>query len=91
MTNYDNTNRGVLFRNDRKEKDTHADYNGSINVEGQEFWLNAWLNEKNGKKYFSLAVKPKAERADNSDQPSKNSYAEATGASPDGIDDEVPF
>lgn len=64
MTDYDDTNRGALFRNERKEQETHADYNGTINVNGEEFWINAWLKEsKAGKKFMSLSVKPKAEQA----------------------------
>lgn len=60
MSDYDDTNRGALFRNERKEAETHADYNGTINVNGQEFWINSWLKEsKAGKKYMSLSVKPK--------------------------------
>lgn len=63
MSDYDDTNRGALFKNERKEKETHADYNGSVNVGGQEFWLNAWVKEaKSGKKFFSLSVKPKDEQ-----------------------------
>jgi hypothetical protein len=62
---YDNTNRGVLFRNDRKETDNHPDYKGSVNVGGEEFWLSAWINEgkpgskMEGQKYMSLSVQPK--------------------------------
>lgn len=60
MTEFDNTNRGALFKNEEKEQDTHADYRGSINVDGKEFWLNAWLKtSKKGTKFMSLSVKPK--------------------------------
>ena len=53
---YDNTDKGVLFKNDKKETDNHPDYNGSINIEGTEYWLSAWINQdKNGKKYMSLS------------------------------------
>jgi hypothetical protein len=57
---YDNTNKGSLFKNDKKEADTHADYKGQINVNGQEFWINAWINtSKQGTKFMSLSVSPK--------------------------------
>ena len=57
---YDNTNRGVLFRNDRKEKDTHPDFTGSINIEGEDRWLDAWVREsKDGKKFFSISSRAK--------------------------------
>ncbi len=61
MAEYDNTNRGALFKNDKKEKDSDADYRGNINIDGKEFWLNAWIKEskKDGKKFMSLSVKPK--------------------------------
>ena len=65
---YDNTNRGALFRNDDKTDDKHADYRGSVNVEGTEYWINAWINEsKNGTKYMALRLKPKTAAAKASD------------------------
>jgi hypothetical protein len=57
---YDNTNRGVLFRNTEKEDPKHADYKGNINVNGEQFWLNAWVNTSSaGVKYMALSIKPK--------------------------------
>jgi hypothetical protein len=53
-------NSASLFKNDKKEKDSDADYNGSGMFGGKEFWLNAWINEaKNGRKYLKLSFKPK--------------------------------
>jgi hypothetical protein len=43
-TKIDKTNRGALFKNHDKTDDRHADYRGDINVNGQEFWLSAWIN-----------------------------------------------
>jgi hypothetical protein len=63
MTEYDNTNRGALFKNDRKDKDSQPDYKGSLNVAGTDLWISAWLNtSKDGKKYMSLSVTPKEEQ-----------------------------
>jgi len=56
---YDNTNRGTLGKNKRREKDTHPEYSGKLNVEGREYWLSGWVREKDGEKFFSLSVKPK--------------------------------
>lgn len=61
MQQHDNS--GALFKNDRKANDKHADYNGSITVNGVEYWLNAWLKDGKKGKFFSLSVKPKDKNA----------------------------
>ena len=85
---YDNTNKGSLFKNDRKELDTHPDYNGSINVGGEEYWLNAWVKEskKDGKKFFSLSVKPKDQATGKSPVKAKSAPAKTRDE-----DSEIPF
>ena len=40
--NYDETNRGAIWKNDNKEKETHPDFKGSVNVDGREYWVAAW-------------------------------------------------
>lgn len=60
MSEYDNTNSGALFKNDKKESDNHPDYRGSINVAGTDYWLSAWIKKsKAGQTFMSLSVKPK--------------------------------
>jgi hypothetical protein len=65
MTTYDNTNRGMLTRNDKQGNEARPDYRGSINVAGVEYWISGWLREGRegtkleGQKYMSLSVQPK--------------------------------
>lgn len=56
-------NSGALFKNDRKESETHADYQGSINVNGVDYWINAWIKEGKKGKFMSLSVRPKESRS----------------------------
>jgi hypothetical protein len=83
MSGYDNTNKGILGRNDRKTLDTHPDFSGSINVEGREFWLSGWIKErKDGSgRFFSLSVKPK-DGASAPAEPSQNNV---------DLDSDIPF
>ena len=62
---YDNRDRGVLYKNENKTSENHPDYSGSVNVAGTDFWLSGWLKEskKDGKKFFSLSVRPKGDAA----------------------------
>ena len=79
MTDYDNNMRGVLFKNDRKEKDTHPDYKGSCEINGEEMWMSALLkNGKNGT-FMSFSFTPK-------EQPKKQSAPVPT----EDFDD-IPF
>lgn len=91
MTQYDNTNTGALFKNNRKETDKHPDYTGSVNVGGHDHWLSAWIKtDKNGNKFMSLSVK----RKDGTEaRPSPQEFVKKVKEHfPDAeLDDSVPF
>lgn len=85
MTQYDNTNRGAIWPNEKKEKDTHPDFTGSLNVEGKEYWVSAWRKSagaKSGSPVMSFSIKPK----DEAKKPQRDA-AEAFGDDPIDKDD----
>lgn len=86
---YDNTNTGILTKNDRKEQDNHPDYTGTINVHGTEFWLSAWIKtgrsgKLEGQKFMSLSVRPKEEKRAAPSKPAPRRQVEDAG-------DDIPF
>lgn len=56
---YDNTNRGTLGKNERKETDKHPDLSGKLNVNGVEYWLSGWNKKSDRGDFISLQIKPK--------------------------------
>lgn len=54
---YDNSNRGALFKDEKRRNDRSPEYTGTINVMGKDYKLSAWIKEsKAGKKFLSLSV-----------------------------------
>lgn len=88
---YDNTNRGAIWGNQRKEKDTHPDFTGSINVEGVEYFLDAWKRKPDASENApSLSFRVK--RKDS--QPNEGGGGESPpdgGSNPPDLEDEIPF
>ena len=77
---YDNTNSGVLFKNE-SDNDKAPTYKGKINVDGKEYELAAWVREaKSGKGKF-LSLKVQEPRAKGEKKP----------VTFDDIDSDVPF
>lgn len=76
MAEFDNTNRGSLFKNDKKTEEKHPDLSGSINIEGVEYWISSWKKvSKAGSPFFSLSVRPKQEINRQSSQPTSKAKA----------------
>lgn len=79
---YDNTNRWALNKNDRKEKETHPDYKGSINVDGTDYWLDGWIKDGANGKFISGSLKLKEAR---------NATPAQAASAYDDDSDEIPF
>ena len=52
---YDDTNTGIIGTNDYKQKDTHPDQKGRVNVNGLWYWVSGWDKVSNSRKFTSLA------------------------------------
>ena len=80
-------NSGVLFKNDKKETGNHPDYKGNITVNGQDYWLSAWIKEGKSGKFMGLALSPKEQQAPQKAKMSERS--KSTGF--DDMPDDMPF
>lgn len=64
---YDNTNSGVLFKNQSENEKAPA-YKGKINVDGKDYELAAWIREGKSGKFMSLKVQePRQKQAPQKD------------------------
>jgi hypothetical protein len=96
---FDNKNKGAMFTNNRKAEviqsdpeDAKAikwpDFQGSIDVNGIEYWLSGWRKKiKKGKRegewMISLGIKPKEDQED--------AKSEEKSAPQGNEDDNCPF
>jgi len=70
-------NSGSIFKNDKREKDTHPNMTGSAQIDGVDYWVSAWTKQReNGEKWLSLAFKLKEQKGQ---------------AKPKPATDEIPF
>ena len=90
-------NSGSLSRNDKRQNDRQPEFKGQCLVHcphcnnHAEFWLSAWVREskEKGKKFFSLAFKPKEDPGAYRGGTTTLPRPEPPAAPP--TDDEVPF
>jgi uncharacterized protein (DUF736 family) len=78
---YDNSNTGVLFKNDKGDNEKRPDYTGTIELQnGKKMRLAAWVREsQKGQKFLSLKMS----------EPIKPTQTEAMSQAE--LDDDVPF
>lgn len=89
MADYDDKNRGSIWKNEKKTTDKHPDFTGSLNVDGKDYWVSAWRRKEGASDRapaLSFSVKPKDGKP--MDEPRRT---EATGAGKPPFNDEIPF
>jgi len=95
MTEYDNTNRGVLFRETGKKSDKAPDYKGRLNVGGHEYELAGWIRtSKAGNKFLSVSVSEPWQGGKSDSQRNQDAQRPAGGggqSAPADFDDDIPF
>jgi hypothetical protein len=89
-------NSGSVFKNNRKEKDSHPDLTGSCLVNGKEMWISGWRKtDKNGEEWISFSFKEKEPRREEPREEPRQRYEERRNPPPTAqkpvFDDEVPF
>jgi len=82
-------NSGALFKNDKKESDSHPDYKGSAMINGSDYWVSGWINTSNaGTKYMKFSYSPKEQVHNNGVQ---QVQAAVGGMSIAEMDEDIPF
>jgi uncharacterized protein (DUF736 family) len=90
---FDNTNRGVLFKESKKSSERSPDWRGTLNVNGDELEIAAWVKtSKKGTEFLSLSVKPARNPSEPVQAQTTRSYSKPSPvAAPPGTDDDIPF
>ena len=76
---------GSLFKNNKREKDTHPNATGTAMIDGVEYWVSAWTkDDKNENAWQSLAFKRKEDKPDVAPKGNKSKFS-------DDDADSIPF
>lgn len=78
---------GSLFKNDKRDKDTHPHMQGSCTIDGVKYWISAWTNGGEGGKdrWQGLKFKRADEKQEDRTRAPRNSNPV------DQLDDDIPF
>ena len=77
-----------LFKNDRKEKDSHPDYKGDgKDLDGNPIWISAWLKDGSKGKFMSCSIQLKEQQAPASQAAPAKRYVPTA----DDLNDPIPF
>ena len=90
MSEYNNDNRGAIWGNEKKVKDTQPDFTGSILVDGKDYFISGWKRKADASPKspaLSLAVTLKDQ------QPQQSAPAQTQAQAPAIVDslEDIPF
>ena len=87
ITSYDDSDRGAIWKNDRKERDKQPDFTGDAKVDGIDYRVSGWKREP-GANPATPALRLSFRRK----QPEVSTPAvQASQAPPTDFDDDIPF
>lgn len=79
---YDNTDTFVLFKNDKGDNPKRPDYTGTINIDGTDYKLAAWIKDGRKGKFMTGKIGEEVEQREETQQ----------GRRQDALDDDsIPF
>jgi hypothetical protein len=94
MADYDNNNRGSVWKNEKKRPGKQdADFTGSLNVNGVEYWVNAWKRKEGASDKapaLSFSIRPKDDQGQQQAPKKANPISTGRGRNAD-MDDDIPF
>lgn len=85
---YNNNNRGAVWKNDKKDTDKHPDFTGELNVEGVTYWVSAWkrkpdASDKAPALSFCIKAKEGGKGSNPEAKPAKSGF--------DDFNSDIPF
>lgn len=90
MSDFDNTNSGAMFVNDRKQNERSPDFKGNAEPKcphchtSHKFWISGWKKKaKNGNGFLSLAFTPDDAEVNSSPAPVTDNVFDP--------DEDIPF
>ena len=100
MSNYDNNMKAAIWKNDKREKDTHPHFKGNALIDGVEYYVSAWKRAEGAnqnapalKMSFTKVsdVKDKAMGQVNQTMSNPPPVQHVSPPPIDNFDDELPF
>lgn len=91
---YDETNRGAIWKNENRQSDKHPHFSGSINIDGKDYWLSGWKKAEGASDrapLVSFSVRPKDENPSQGYQKQASAPAPQAAPAVDDFEDDIPF